>query len=49
MYVIILALNLIPDIGIKIYSTILHKNLQTLIKINLTDLGISPYIFALGL
>jgi len=44
MYLIIIALNIFPDLGIQIYSVILPHNLQTLIKINLLDLGILPYI-----
>ena len=44
MYAIIIALNIIPDLGIQIYSVILPENLETIIKINLLDLGILPYI-----
>jgi len=44
MYLFIIALNIIPDLGIEIYSVILPDNLKTLIKINLMDIGIFPYI-----
>jgi len=44
MYSIIIALNMFPDLGIQIYSVILPDNLETLIKIDLMDLGILPNI-----
>jgi len=44
MYLFIIALNIIPDLGIQIYSVILPDNLETLIKINFVDIGIFPYI-----
>jgi len=44
MQLIIISLNIFPELGIKIYSVILPENFSTLIKINLVDLGILPII-----
>ena len=44
MYLVIIALNLFPDLGVQLYSVILPDNLETLIKIDLVDLGILPNI-----
>ena len=43
----VLVLNLIPDIGLEIKSLILNDNLNTLLYINLADIGILPLFFAL--
>ena len=49
MYAIIIALNIIPDLGIIIYSAILPENIKTIIQINLVDLGILPFIIGAAL
>jgi len=44
MYLIIILLNIIPDLEIQLNSVLLLEELKTLIKIKLTDVGIPFFI-----
>ena len=47
IYLIILAFNLIPDLGIELYSMIISDNLKTLLKINNFDICLLPLLIGL--